>query len=847
MSSNSLKNNVKSEDQVRDLSRGIGATADVVALTVASIAGMFLMLFVASYIAVVAIYVSSTDKTEGQVAAEWSKSLLLSGSLERLVGGMTGLKFGVVEVHDVDEKYRGQLYKKNIYGEVVACGSGEVFTCAVSGRVIADFEPTKLIVADVKENITRNLPIASFFLALALMFLLSKPLKNLGKEGRTGKFLRGAKLMEIEEVNDILLRKNEKKEVLFAKLKFNFKEADTIKKLYSMTPLAGDFSLGEPKLIFPEGFEFLHLSVSGSTGMGKSTLIKHYLKSRMGKGRVVTYDSKAEMLQLFYNKDRGDIIFNPFDKRSVVLTPFSDMLAIYKHERRVDMSSIEIFVSSLVPSPPSKSGAGGASDFFTDAARDIIRELGLIAGARVLKNEMSEKEGVQFMRDACLRSDPKTLASLLEGTDSANRINKEGGETTQSILGTLNQKGQELGVICDLIEDGREIFSPYEFLREEKPRCLFLTSKASRQEKADNSFGTMLDSLVLRLLDMTEAEVQLPTYFVIDELDALRKLDKLERGMAEGRSRKLSVLLGYQVFSQLVKRYGQESAESLISNANTHVIFGVKNKKTAEFLSGLAGKMESLTNSETMNLGLSEASGGDFRASSKIEEKCIVTTSEIQTLSRLACVVLLPGSLPVVHFSVPYFYKDPDQPNVQANILWSKAEHKVHKHLSEKREKEQLKQLEKFDSKEEIIDIVDAAKHSKNASLHDQTVFVDEDCSFEDSVNAAVAVPIMAEEVDENEEADYSLEDEEVSFNVESEDSKDIDFCLDDSEEEREDYSLDGPEVGFKAQHEEQENDPKELDDDKVGDSKEEEEVSFEAQNDDKKDEAEDSYKDIFS
>jgi type IV secretory pathway TraG/TraD family ATPase VirD4 len=64
--------------------------------------------------------------------------------------------------------------------------------------------------------------------------------------------------------------------------------------------------------------ETKHFKFIGTTGTGKSTAIHEVLSGALKRGdRAVIADPDGGYVARFYNPRRGDVILNPFDKRSV--------------------------------------------------------------------------------------------------------------------------------------------------------------------------------------------------------------------------------------------------------------------------------------------------------------------------------------------------------------------------------------------------------------------------------------------------------------------------------------------------------------------------------------------------
>jgi hypothetical protein len=76
----------------------------------------------------------------------------------------------------------------------------------------------------------------------------------------------------------------------------------------------------------PEGDETKHFKMIGTTGTGKSTAIRELLSGALERGDgAVIADPDGSYLQHFYERDRGDVILNPFDVRAARWDLFGEM------------------------------------------------------------------------------------------------------------------------------------------------------------------------------------------------------------------------------------------------------------------------------------------------------------------------------------------------------------------------------------------------------------------------------------------------------------------------------------------------------------------------------------------
>ncbi|MCR5105404.1 MAG: type IV secretory system conjugative DNA transfer family protein [Eubacterium sp.] len=119
-------------------------------------------------------------------------------------------------------------------------------------------------------------------------------------------------------------------------------------------------------------------------------------------------------------------------------------------------------------------------------------------------------------------------------------------------------------------------------------------------------------------------------YFILDEFGNMPKIEKFDKMITVGRSRKIWFNMVVQSYSQLNNVYGEKVADIVKSNCGMKMFIGSNDIGTCEEFSKLCGNMTVRTTSTSSNVG---AKAGDMNISSQTQVRPLIYPSELQMLN----------------------------------------------------------------------------------------------------------------------------------------------------------------------------------------------------------------------
>lgn len=377
----------------------------------------------------------------------------------------------------------------------------------------------------------------------------------------------------------------------------------------------------------PRSAEPYHFLVVGSTGSGKSVAISRMLDSLEARGDLVlVVDSGGEFCSRYYREGRDHII-NPFDDRCAPWSPTSEMKGPW---------DAEALAKSMIPDGvgDSKEWNGYAQVFVTAILRKLSEE-----------GRLSIKDLLYYAQAASMEE----LKVFLANTAAAAQL------VSDKTFGSIRTIVSTYLSTYAYLTDNDEPFSVAEFILQDQSGFLFLTYRDDQLDSLRNMISCVLDVAARTILAMP-ANPDRRVWLIIDEFASIGKVQSIEAVATKARKVGGCLLLGLQAVSQLKDRYGEHSAQTILSCLSSWLVLRCSDADTAEYISKYIG------DSEVSRMTVGESSsdtGGSSSLNEQIQTQRAVMPVELQKLKNLAGFFKLAGNYPICNIFLPFPAKRP--------------------------------------------------------------------------------------------------------------------------------------------------------------------------------------------
>ena len=167
----------------------------------------------------------------------------------------------------------------------------------------------------------------------------------------------------------------------------------------------------------------------------------------------------------------------------------------------------------------------------------------------------------------------------------------------------------------------------------ERPTALFMKipdEKDTRHGLAAVFVLCMYKALIKVASAREDLSLPRNVYFILDEFGNMPKIEKFDKMITVGRSRKIWFNMVVQSYSQLNNVYGEQVADIVKSNCGMKMFIGSNDIGTCKEFSELCGNMTVKTTSTSASMG---GKAGDINISTQTQVRPLIYPSELQKLN----------------------------------------------------------------------------------------------------------------------------------------------------------------------------------------------------------------------
>jgi len=254
----------------------------------------------------------------------------------------------------------------------------------------------------------------------------------------------------------------------------------------------------------PPGDESKHFKLIGTTGTGKTTAIRELLGSAIARGdRAVFADPDAGYLEHFYDRYRGDIVLNPFERESAKWDLFAEI------ETSFDVDQL---ANGLIPScddPSAREWRGYARTFLAAVIR---------------RCRFSGKRSAAELWRLLMVAPVDELRPLVAGTPAQPFLDSDNARMFGSIRSVT---GSAIAAFEYIQSQRAALFSVREWVKNRTyPSILFIPYRAGQIAALRSMIATWMHLAIFEAMSRSQGDDQ-RLWFVVDELDALGAIDGL--------------------------------------------------------------------------------------------------------------------------------------------------------------------------------------------------------------------------------------------------------------------------------------------------------------------------------
>jgi type IV conjugative transfer system coupling protein TraD len=399
--------------------------------------------------------------------------------------------------------------------------------------------------------------------------------------------------------------------------------AEQVNRQLKAMKIASDFHIGKTPLV--RNAETRHFLVTGSTGSGKTNLLHQLLPQVKRKNQpAIIVDQTGEMIARYYEPERGDIIFNPFDARSKAWDFFTDCSNLEELER----------FSKILFSFNRKRSKSNSDPFWEQSAEVVFNSC--------VEYLVKEKDAtLSALKAMTIDANLATLHKNLKGTPAERYLTDDGKGMASSVMSMLSTSSKPISYLSDNLDAGSfSLKSHFREIKSGSKAWLFLSTKPSSRELTLPLVACLTELALTQMMDIGINKDR-RVWCVFDELASLGNLPALSPLMSEGRKYGACVIAALQSLNQLYDNYGHYGGSSIFGQFGTSFFFRNTEPAIAKLFSDMCGTETITRQQKNTSFGANEFRDG-VSYNEHQQRQSIVELNDLASLGVGECYALLP-------------------------------------------------------------------------------------------------------------------------------------------------------------------------------------------------------------
>jgi len=371
-------------------------------------------------------------------------------------------------------------------------------------------------------------------------------------------------------------------------------------------------------LPFPERFSQGHFQLTGATSSGKTNLIRILIQGVLAEikpksnCRAVIFDPKRNALQLIAGMKTTCPVKN--------MNPFAVGCWAWDMAQDVNDPTVAYEMASILVKEEK-----GTNPFFAQAARDLC--------AGVIQALFMTRPNAWSFADVILTLSSKEKAErLLRSVPATNPIAEEHynreQKTVDSIHMTLTANFGPLRCIAALNATAKHKVSLKDWIESES--ILVLGHDPERRTPLATYNALILNRIMELILTQDDSDSR-RTWVVLDELQALLKVDLLAEFLDMSRSKGTRCVIGFPTIEAIHDIYGEKRGDRILAICSNKTFLRTDSDKTAAWCSRILGKAHVRQFSQSVSTGRGEETTNVTEQDKSIE---VVTPSQLMRLKQ---------------------------------------------------------------------------------------------------------------------------------------------------------------------------------------------------------------------